>query len=245
MLIKTLLKSLQLLTLLVIPITLGACSCRPQTPRDPLERINRGIYAFNKGLDKIAIKPVARAYEALLPKPLQRMVGNFFQNLSEIPNVANDVLQGNFAYARHDAARLVLNTTWGFGGLFDAAARGNLSKRNQDFGLTLARWGYKKSTYWVLPILGPSTFRDALGFGVNYYMWPPAYLSSDSIRYGLIGVNYIQTRAALLKAEPAISEAADEYIFIRDAYLQNRQYKIQAENTTNLSTGSVLDEPPE
>lgn len=220
------------------------CVGKPKSV-DQLEALNRGVYGFNKVADRIIIKPVARVYEALIPKSLQRMVGNFFQNILEIPNVANDILQGDLKYACHDTARFILNSTWGFVGIFDAAARGKLARHRQDFGITLAKWGYTESSYLVLPILGPSTVRDTIGLGVTYFMWPPAYLESNSIRNGLLALNYVDTKAALLKIEPVIGESIDEYVFVRNAYLQNRQYKIKGKSAAPQGVEELLEGPPE
>jgi phospholipid-binding lipoprotein MlaA len=225
-------------------------ACQRPGSVDRLECFNRPMYYFNKSADKIAFKPVARIYHALIPQPVQRMVGNFFQNLSEIPNAANDFLQGNFSYVRADLSRFIVNSTWGIGGLLDVAAKGGLPARRQDFGLTLAKWGYKDSTYIVLPILGPSTIRDGIGKVGTYYMGIPAHLKSVRWRNRLLLINFIDVRASLLKIEPALNEAVDEYIFVRDAYFQHRQSEIDnsSAGTTRAEANSQpieLAGPPE
>lgn len=224
-------------------VMLSGCGQSPSVDR--FEKLNRSTYAFNKGLDRVLIKPVSRAYEAILPKPIQTMVGNFFQNLSEIPNVGNDILQGNLYNAQYDTARFLVNSTWGLGGLFDVAGKKGLERHHQDFGITLAKWGYKESSYFVLPILGPSTIRDGVGLAVTYEMGVPAHLKSVKLRNGLLVLNFIDTRASLLKAEPLIGEAVDEYVFIRDAYLQHRKYAISGEKEEANTEETTLEEPPE
>lgn len=235
--------------------TLGAillicqiAGCGKPNSVDRFECFNRPVYHFNKAVDTVALKPVARIYEALIPKPLQRMVSNFFQNLGEAPNVANDILQGKFSAAGSDMARLLLNSTWGLGGLFDVASKGKpgIPKRYQDFGITLAHWGYTNTAYLVLPLLGPSTVRDGIGQVGNRYMSSPTYLSHVRLRNGLLALQVIERRTALLKTDPAISESVDEYVFVRNAYLQHRQYQITARQVNgNAAAEVLLDEPPE
>lgn len=240
--IKEFVQYLKWVGILVAAAVLGGCGQSPSVDR--FEKLNRSTYAFNKGLDRVLLKPVARAYEAILPKPIQTMVGNFFQNLSEIPNVGNDILQGNLYNAQYDTARFLVNSTWGLGGLFDMAGK-KFERHHQDFGLTLAKWGYKESSYFVLPILGPSTIRDGVGIAVTYEMGIPSHLKSVKVRNSLLVLNYVDTRASLLKAEPLIGEAVDEYVFIRDAYLQRRKYLISGEKEEEASDEVKLEEPPE
>jgi len=125
--------------------------------KDPLERFNRVMFTFNDNLDFYLIKPVAELYNAVLPKPLNKGIHNFFNNLGEIPTIANDLLQLNLYQMTKDICRLGINTTMGIGGLFDIATRMHLPYFQNDFGLTLARWGYKDSSYLVLPVLGSNT----------------------------------------------------------------------------------------
>ena len=207
---------------------------------------NRATYSFNKAVDRVALKPTARAYEALIPKPIQILVGNFFKNLSDIPTTANDVLQGRLAYASLDMARFLLNSTWGIGGLFDVAGYGQkgIPKRDQDFGLTLAHWGYKHSSYVVLPLLGPSTVRDGVGRLGHYYLSAPTYLKRVEWKNRLFALNLIDTRVSLLKLDPTLSDAMDEYVFVREAYLQHRQYLINGGHAP-ASENLLLGEPPE
>lgn len=146
-------------------------------------------------------------------------------------------------------ARFLINSTWGIGGLFDFASKGGMERHRQDFGLTLAKWGYQDSAFIMLPILGPTTFRDGVGKVVTYEMGIPAHLKSVAWRNRLMLLNYIDIRTNLLKVEPAIDESIDEYVFIRDAYLQHRQYEINGKEA-GLAEGVTpaavkLEEPPE
>lgn len=238
-------KSQKFLILVLFTFILVGCQ-KPSSP-DRFECFNRPVYAFNKATDRVVMKPVARVYEAVFPKALRLMVSNFFQNLSELPSMGNDLLQGNLAGFRTDCSRFLINTTWGVGGLVDLAGTHGLRARKQDFGLTLARWGYRESSYVMLPFLGPSTVRDGIGRVGTYYMSVPAYLKSVRLRNELLGLNYIDTRASFLKMDPALQEAVDEYIFVREAYLQNRQSQM-TESLTNdagLMPTPVLEGPPE
>ena len=232
-----------------VATTLSLMGCvNPSDSIDRFEAINRPIYKVNRTADKYVLKPAARIYEGVLPKPVRQGVGNFFQNLSEIPNIANDLLQGEFSLARMDASRFIVNSTWGIGGLFDAASRGRnpIERHHQDFGITLAKWGYKDSSYIVIPLFGPSTIRDGVGKFVTYEMGIPAHLNSVRWRNRLFALNLLNMRASLLKAEPAMDEAVDEYIFVRNAYLQSRQYQIQGKREMNAGIREMeLQGPPE
>lgn len=212
--------------LLTLSILLAACSSNPKHPQDPLEKLNRGVYGFNKVVDKALIKPVAYTYKTFIPRPIQSGVGNFFGNLGEVTTIGNDVLQLKIKYATHDFARLVINSTIGILGLFDVAGELGLDKRKEDFGQTLYTWGYEKSAYLVLPIIGPSTFRDGIGLSVDYFamsVWP--WVEPDRTRYALLGINLIDTRARLFNKETILDTIAlDEYSLIRDAYLQHRTF---------------------
>ncbi|MFI4937991.1 MAG: VacJ family lipoprotein [Candidatus Berkiellales bacterium] len=194
-------------------------------PQDPLESFNRGVYGFNRTVDRGLIKPVAFLYWKYIPKEIQGSIGHFYDNLNEIPNVANDILQFRPAYAVHDTTRFLINTTLGMLGFFDVADSLGLEQHKNDFGQTLYHWGYKNSSYLVLPLLGPSTFRDGIGFVVDYAalsIWP--WVDSDW-RCILLGIDIIDTRARLLRNETVIDVVAlDEYAFVRDAYFQRRQY---------------------
>jgi phospholipid-binding lipoprotein MlaA len=197
--------------------------------KDPLERFNRIMFTFNDNLDFYIIKPVAELYNAVVPKPLNQGIHNFFNNLGEIPTIANDLLQLNLYQMTKDVCRLGINTTMGIGGLFDIATRMHLSYFQNDFGLTLARWGYKDSSYLVLPVLGSNTIRDGIGIPVDYFefsVYP--YVRPQSARYQVLGLFMVDHRANLLQFEPILEEAAiDRYIFMRNAYMQHRAFQIE------------------
>lgn len=214
---------------LILLLALGVSACSTTNtmhPDDPYENFNRGIYKFNKAVDKVLIKPIAYTYNKFTPRPVRSGVNNFFSNIGEVNTISNDILQLKLNYAAHDFARLAINSTIGLLGLIDVAAELGLDRRKEDFGQTLYHWGYEKSNYLVLPFMGPSTFRDGVGLAVDYFglsLWP--WIETNDDRAILMGVNFIDTRAHLLKTETILDTiAVDEYSFIRDAYLQNRVY---------------------
>lgn len=218
--------SWSIIALLASSLLLVGCSTTNSTAskEDPLEGLNRKIYTFNCFVDKGVIRPIAKGYDFIMPNPAQKGVTNFFDNINEIPNVANDILQVRIAWALVDSWRFILNSTIGIAGLVDMASIMGLPKHKQDFGLTLARWGYKNSTYLMLPILGPSTVRDTLSIPANVILSPLYYLKPRRDAIALEVINVINTRANLLATDRLLDEVFDQYIFIRDAYLQKRVY---------------------
>lgn len=200
-----------------------------QQIKDPYEKFNRGIFAFNDHLDTYILKPIAQFYNKIIPRPLNLGIHNFFNNLNNIPTIINDILQFNFYQAANDAWRLGINTTLGIGGLFDVAKTMGLDPYINDFGLTLARWGYKDSNYFIIPFLGASTIRDALGIPVDYYgfsVYP--YIQPQSTRFEVIALGVVDWRAQLVKYQSVLEEVAvDKYAFQRDAYIQRRAYQIK------------------
>ena len=206
------------------------CTKSTSHPQDPLEKYNRAMFGFNRAIDRTVTKPVAYLYFRYLPLPFQEGIGNFFDNLREVQNVSNDILQGKFGEASRDASRFLINSTVGIFGIFDVAGALGLEHRREDFGQTLYAWGYKESTYFVIPFLGPSTIRDATGLLVDYYaisIWP--WIEQD-LKYWLLGMDLIDLRARLLRNETVLDIlAVDEYVFIRDVYFQRRQYLFNQE----------------
>jgi phospholipid-binding lipoprotein MlaA len=192
---------------------------------DPWEPANRFIFACNKRADKYLIKPVTQGYYFITPALFRAAVHNFFSNLLELPTIGNNILQLEGAAALKSTSRFLLNTTFGLGGLGDPATQLGIEQHRKDFGQTLSRWGYTNSHYLILPLLGPSTIRDALGIGVDYFMTPYAYIDKDQLYYGLFTLGLIQKRSEFLEQEKSINAVAvDEYILVRDAYFQRRQY---------------------
>ena len=194
---------------------------------DTLEGFNRAMFNVNDKLDKAILKPVAKGYKAITPAPIDDGISNFFSNLDDVVVVANDLLQFKFKQAGLDTTRVVFNTTFGLLGVLDTATIAGLPKHNEDFGQTLGYWGVGEGYFLVLPLLGPSTVRDAVGLGVDSYLHPLRYVESDEVQYTLIGINLVDTRADLLRTERAFTDAAlDPYTFQREAYLQRRRHLV-------------------
>lgn len=204
---------------------LTGCATTPANPEDPYEAINRPIFKFDYALDKAILRPVARTYTNVVPTYAQARFTNFFSNLDEIPSTANDALQLDVYHTFSDGSRFLVNSTLGILGLWDPASHMQLPDHHNDLGLTMARWGLIKSPYIVLPFLGPSTLRDAVGSAGNTFMTPYAYVS-DWIVYPVWGAQKVVQRAAILPADKLVDDAFDPYIFVRDAYLQNRDSRI-------------------
>jgi phospholipid-binding lipoprotein MlaA len=192
---------------------------------DPFESYNRAMFAFNDAVDKAVFKPVAQAYQTVLPDPVITSVTNFFSNLNDVVVLINDLLQFKLHQAAMDSSRIVFNTTFGVLGLFDVASRMELPKHNEDFGQTLGFWGFGEGYYIVLPLLGPSTVRDTFGLVGNFYTNPVTWATdSDAVEWSLWGLDLINRRAGLLRVERAFAEAQiDPYSFQRGAYLQQRR----------------------
>ncbi|WP_233883090.1 MlaA family lipoprotein [Paraburkholderia flagellata] len=213
-------------TLGVAALALGGCST-VQTPSkdDPWEGFNRTVYTFNDKVDTYALKPVAQGYVKVTPQPVRDSVTNFFANIGDVYNAANNFLQLKITDGVEDIMRIVINTVFGLGGLFDVATLAKLPKHNQDFGLTLGHYGVPPGPYLVLPLFGPSTVRDGVGLVPNYFINPLTYVDPAALSWGLYGLNVVSTRANLLGASDLLEGAAiDKYSFIRNAYLQRRRY---------------------
>lgn len=192
--------------------------------KDPIEGFNRAMYAFNDGVDKAVIKPVAKGYDAVLPNPVRTGVTNFFGNIADLFIGVNNLLQGKVSDGGSDLGRVAVNTTVGVLGVFDVASGMGLEKHEEDFGQTFGRWGMGSGAYVVLPLLGPRTVRDTGGLVLDVATDPVAYIDHVPTRNTLFALRAINDRANLLPAEKVIEEAAlDKYSYIRDAYLQRRR----------------------
>ncbi len=228
--------TLRVSTLSLALLFLVGCASHGVTkrdPRDPWEPMNRATYRFNDKFDRAIAKPVARTYRRVTPQFVQTGVTNFLDNLQYPIVMVNDLLQGQFKPFAQDSGRLLLNTTLGLGGLFDPASDAGLEKNDREFGQTFGKWGLKPGPYLVIPFLGASDLRDAFGLVANTYADPRTYIQNDAIKYSLWVVRLVDIRAHLLDVEGAVQGAYDPYAFIRNAYLQRRQFKV-----TGGSSGS-------
>jgi len=224
-----------LLPLVIIALT-GCASTSPyRNPKDPLEPLNRTIYKFNDTVDSVALKPMAKGYQAIVPPTGRTMVHNFFSNLDDVIVTLNDLLQFKLRQAFSDSGRLVINTSVGALGLVDAASAVGYPKHNEDFGQTLGYWGVENGPYLVLPILGPSTLRDSIGLYVDSRPSRVRRISHMRTRNQLYLLDAVNTRAELLDNEGMLTGAAlDEYSFIRDAYLSRRRNLIYDGNPPRI-----------
>lgn len=197
-------------------------------PKDPLQAYNRVMFAFNERADQYALKPVAKAYRFITPKPVQFVVGNFFSNLGDLWTGFNNLLQGKGKAAASDTARFFVNSTLGFLGFADVATEMGLEKHNEDLGQTLGWLGVPSGPYFVIPLLGPSTIRDATSRLVDAYgqpyMWQDGH---EALKWSLWTVDKVHTRASLLDAEGALNDAAlDKYTLMRDGWLARRRNQV-------------------
>jgi phospholipid-binding lipoprotein MlaA len=208
-----------LLGLAVAPIAAQAAE------EDPWEPVNRAIFRVNDTLDTYALKPLAQGYQWVTPQFLEDGIHNVFRNIGDVGNLANNIMQVKPAAAGTDTARLIFNTTFGLLGFFDVGTQMGLQRSDEDFGQTLGYWGVSSGPYVVLPLLGPSTVRDALAKYPDAYTTPYRYIDHVPTRNTTLGVNLVDTRASLLSAEKLIN--GDKYIFLRNAYLQNREFRVK------------------
>lgn len=211
-------------------------------PYDPLERFNRGVFVFNEQVDTYVAKPVARAYQTVTPAPVNQGITNFFRNLAAPITVVNYYLQWRPHDATTQLARFMFNSTFGLGGFVDMGTRMGLPHQKTDFGMTLGRYGSGPGAYLMLPFLGPSTVRDFGGRIVDAGADARTYMHDD-LRWSLLAVDVIDTRADLLRFEKTI--IGDRYTFLRDAYLQSRAFAISGgvvESDSFLEDSLELDE---
>jgi phospholipid-binding lipoprotein MlaA len=210
------------LALLVAGLASGCATGPDRKPGDPLEPMNRDIFKFNDALDRAVAQPVAKGYQKVTPQPIRQAISNFFSNLGDLGNAANNLLQLKITDATEDIVRFAFNSTFGLGGLLDWATPAGLPKHHQDFGLTLGHWGVPSGPYLVLPLFGPSSFRDSLGFAVDFRFNPMTYFE-PGVRNPMWIAQFISARSDLLGASSLLEAAAlDKYSFVRDAYTQQR-----------------------
>lgn len=207
---------------------------------DPWEKLNRRVYAFNAMFDRSVLKPLAKTYAKVVPEPARNGVNNFFNNLGQPATIVNALLQGKGKLAAQSLGRFALNTTVGIAGIFDPATRINILNRREDFGQTLGVWGWKHSRFLVLPLFGPSTARDAIGLAVNARLSPVRYVEQDKPRVFLQVLGLIDLRTRLFPLDNLVVGATDEYLLVRDSWLQRRNYQITGGRDTNTEAG----EPP-
>lgn len=226
--------TLRILAACALAATAGCATGPDRNPADPLEPLNRATFRFNDVIDRNISQPVARGYNRVVPRPIRTGVANFFANLGDVPVMLNNFAQLRFADGASDLMRIAVNSTFGLLGVLDIATEAGIPSHEQDFGLTLGHYGVASGPYLVLPLFGPSTFRDAAGFGVDQYATPTTY-ADPALRNSLWGVNFVSTRARYLNATDLLEQAAlDKYLFVRDAWLARRQSKLDEDKPETL-----------
>jgi phospholipid-binding lipoprotein MlaA len=218
-----------------------------QTPEDPLEGVNRTIFAFNQVVDGAFVEPAAIIYDGVVPAPVRNSVHNVFLNLSEPVNIINAALQGDGERFGNSFGRLFINTTLGIGGLFDVA--GNLEPeyrreyRREDFGQTMAVWGWEDSAYFVIPVFGPSTIRDTGGFVADFAATPWGFFAPTSVTLPLAGLRAVDARSQVLdQLEELERSSLDYYASLRSVYLQRRRNQIYNGNPPETDADSIFEE---
>ena len=213
-----------------VVLFVGCAKLPPGQSYDPAEKLNRGVYAFNDGLDRVLIGPLSRGYVAVTPDPVRESISNFFDNIGYGNTILNDFLQGKGGQGFADIGRLVINTTLGIGGLFDVASRMGLEKHDEDFGQTLGVWGSGPGAYAVYPLLGPNTMRDTpdlvfetLTNGLFY----AAFFLNAAVTIPITVLKTLDERSRAENSIRFVNELAlDPYVFTREAWLQHRDFLI-------------------
>jgi phospholipid-binding lipoprotein MlaA len=218
-------KARRLMAAALAAVCLGGCATGPQAnPVDPLEPFNRGVTRFNDAVDNAVMRPVAVAYETVVPQLMRTGVTNFFNNLTDVWSFANSVMQLRGEQSAQTFMRVNVNTFFGLGGLLDVASEAGLERHREDFGQTLGRYGVATGPYLVLPILGPSTVRDTAALPVDYMGGLISNIDEIPIRNTLYAMRLVDARAQLLPADRLLRDAAlDRYSLTRDVYLQMRR----------------------
>jgi len=225
-------KGIQLIVLsLVMSFLVGCASIpegQPRSKKDPWELVNRNVFSFNESIDKYAIKPITKVYEFIFPVYVRERFSNVFANVGDVYTAVNQLLQGKPKTAVEDLTRVIVNTTFGIGGIFDVATEAGLEKHSEDFGQTFGVWGIKDGPYMMLPLLGPSNVRDTVGWAFDIQTdILLTYIDNIPVRNAITGIRIVDQRSKYLSSTSLLGEAAfDKYTFIRDAYIQRRRNRI-------------------
>ena len=205
---------------------LAGCAAAPSRV-DPFEPTNRAMYEFHDAVDTAVVKPMIQAYVDVVPELVRTGVSNFFNNIDDLISAINDALQGKPDKFGDDLGRVLLNTAFGLGGIFDLASMAGIERGNEDFGQTFGVWGFPQGPYLFVPFFGPTTVRDGTGFLVRVAIGPAGYIPDVSVRNVIYGMGAVDARAQVLGAGQLVDTAAlDRYLFIRNAYLQRRRYLV-------------------
>ncbi len=236
------------LPLLLMLTMLTGCALLPHGTqddvRDPFERGNRAVFKFNQNLDHAVARPAARAYKKIVPRPIRTGLGNVLSNAAYPRVIISQLLQGKLAETGSDTGRLLVNSIMGIGGLFDVATDMGLDRHDEDFGQVLGKWGMPSGPYLMLPVLGPSSVRDAFGKIPDQLTNATHYIDDSATRYGVTALRLLNDRANLLEGDALLDRAADQYTFVRSAWLQHREYEVRDGNVASKS-GDFEDPEPD
>lgn len=244
----------RLLSAILISGALSGCSSTPtsETNNDPWESWNRDVHGFNQDFDDTILKPLAKGYQDAVPNPVDESITNVFSNINDIGVTINDFLQLKFTQGGMDASRFLINTTAGVVGIFDVAKELDLPKHDEDFGQTLGFWGVPSGNYMVLPFIGASSPREAAGLLGDALMNPLTYVSffggvaANVATASATAVDVTDTRSDLMSSEKIVNEASvDRYDFIKNAYIQRREYLVYDGNPPETDNDPLADESAE
>jgi phospholipid-binding lipoprotein MlaA len=210
----------------LLTVLVAGCATGPSR-EDPFEPVNRAMYQVHDAVDTAVVKPVAQAYIDVVPQLIRTGVSNVFNNIDDLFSAVNGLLQGKLDKFGDDLGRVVLNTGFGLGGIFDLASMVGIERGNEDFGQTFGAWGFPQGPYLFVPLFGPTTVRDGSGVLARIALGPVGYIPNVALRNSLYGTGYVDLRAQALSAGAIVDTAAlDRYLFIRNAYLQRRRYLV-------------------
>jgi len=228
---------------IILLIIFQVSGCATHGNPDPLESFNRAIYKFNDVADGAVIKPISKGYKNIAPEFVVKGVNNFFNNIRDVITVINELLQGKIEYAANDTGRILVNSTIGILGFVDVHSMNGGERRKEDFGQTLGYWGVSQGAYLVLPFIGPSTTRDAVGFVTDTLAFDPiSYVNNVRTRNQVRLLQFIDARTELLNASDIMDEASlDSYAFQRDAYLQYRKALVNDEPSGEIDYTDTAD----
>ncbi len=229
-------RSIEQVSALGAKIAVNANASQPDSVKDPFERFNRKIYSFNMKLDQYIMLPVARTYKKIVPTPVRHGVTNFFINLGMPWTAVNNLLQGHPGTSVESLSRFVINSATSLG-FYDTATYLGIDRSDEDFGLTLGKWGIGSGPYVMLPFFGPSTVRDTFSRAVDQFGAPQNYINNTWESLGITGVKFVDQRAQLIGLENFVQ--GDQYTLLRDVYLQKRQFANGA--TSSPQTNSSDD----
>jgi phospholipid-binding lipoprotein MlaA len=215
----------KLLLLMTSMMLLYAEDSVSKDENDPYENLNRFVFDISDSLDESFLKPSAQIYSNYTPLFIKDSVTNFFYNLAEIDTVINQLLQGKPKLAAQDSLRFIMNTTIGFGGIFDIASRIGFERHDEDFGQTLGVWGFEPGAYVFVPFVGPSTIRDLFGIPLSWYVSGTFAIEDNETKIFFSFLDVIETRERLLAAENLI--IGDKYKFVKDVFMQSREHEVK------------------